>query len=80
MPKLNAEHRRALMTLAESTDGCTEAAMRARGFKLLGCVAELVDAGLATAKPERMFAGALPVDVNRIRITEAGRAALAEGS
>jgi hypothetical protein len=79
MPKLNADHRRALALLAESADGCAEAMMRARGFKLLGCISELVDAGLATARAERMHAGGRPIDVNRIQITDAGRVALAEG-
>jgi hypothetical protein len=40
-----------------------------------GLIADLVDAGLATAKAERMHAGG-PIEVTRIRITDAGRVAL----
>jgi hypothetical protein len=54
--------------------------MRARGFRLLGCISELVDAGLASAKAECVVADGRPVEVNRIRITGPGLAALAEGS
>ena len=41
-----------------------------------GLIADLVDAGLATAKAERMHAGGRPIEVTRIRITDAGRVAL----
>ena len=71
------ETRRLLELLAASDDGCTEALLMAHGFAL-----ELIDsiefAGLATAKAERMFAAARAVDVTRVRITDAGRRALAE--
>jgi len=39
-------------------------------------VAELITAELATAKSGRMRAGQRTVDVTRVRITDAGRAAL----
>ena len=42
-------------------------------------LAKLVEAGLATAKTEHMLAGRRGVDVTRIRITDAGRRALAAG-
>jgi hypothetical protein len=77
MPKLNAEHRRALKLLANA-DGWTEALLRAYGLSA-GLIADLVDAELATAKAERMLEDGRPVDVNRIRITDAGRAAVREG-
>jgi hypothetical protein len=75
--KLNAEHRRALALLAESADGCIDDFMLVHGFTLASIV-ELVRAGHASAKTEHVRAGRSAIDVNRIRITEAGRAALAE--
>jgi hypothetical protein len=74
MPKLDAGHRRALKLLADAADGWTEALMLAYGLSA-GLIADLVDAGLATAKAERMHAGR-PIEVTRIRITDAGRVAL----
>jgi hypothetical protein len=57
-------------------DGCTEAIMLAHGFTTRQMV-ELVRAGLATANAERVVAGGLTLEVARVRITEAGRRALA---
>jgi hypothetical protein len=70
-----ATRRRALELLATSRDGCTEAIMLAHGFTVEQMV-EIVRAGLATAKAERVVAGRLPMEVTRVRITEAGRRAL----
>jgi hypothetical protein len=39
-------------------------------------IPELITAGLATAKSERMRAGQSTVDVTRVRIGDAGRTAL----
>jgi hypothetical protein len=52
--------------------------MLAHGFapKL---IANLVESGLATAYAGHMLAGRRGVDVTRIRITDAGRRALAAG-
>jgi hypothetical protein len=50
--------------------------MLAHGFSIDDIV-ELVRAGLATAKAERMVAGGMTIEVPRVRITEAGRRALA---
>jgi hypothetical protein len=36
---------------------------------------ELIDAGLATAQADRMVAGSRPIEVTRVRITDAGRRA-----
>jgi hypothetical protein len=70
------ETRRLLELLAASDDGCTEALLMAHGFAL-----ELIDsiefAGLATAKAEQTFAAGRAVDVAQVRITHAGRRALA---
>jgi hypothetical protein len=50
-----ATRRRALELLAGSRDGCTEAIMLAHGFSIEMLV-ELINAGLATAKSERIVA------------------------
>ena len=70
-----ATRRRALELLAASRDGCTEAIMLAHGFSI-DLMVELVRAGLATAKAERVVAAGRTVVVARVRITEAGRRAL----
>jgi hypothetical protein len=61
---------------AASRDGYTEASLLAHGFKI-EMLADLIRAGLATAKIERMMAGKRPIEVVRVRITEPGRRALA---
>jgi hypothetical protein len=53
-----------------------EAMMLAHGFTVPQMV-ELVRAGLATATAERVVAGRRTIEVARVRITEAGRRALA---
>jgi hypothetical protein len=50
--------------------------MIAHGFTIPQLV-ELVRAGLATATGERVVAGSRKIEVARVRITEAGRRALA---
>jgi len=72
-----ATRRRALELLAGSRDGCTEAIMLAHGFTIEQMV-ELVRAGLATAKAERVVAGGRTIEVACVRITEAGPRTLAE--
>jgi hypothetical protein len=56
--------------------GCTEAIMLAHGFTVAQMV-ELVRTGLATATAERVVAGSRKLEVARVRITDAGRKALA---
>jgi hypothetical protein len=75
----NPDRRRALELLAGSRDGYTKAILRAHGFSM-DMMVELVKAGLATTKRERMVAGGRQTDVARVRITEAGRRALAKMS
>jgi hypothetical protein len=58
-----AIRRRALELLAASRDGCTEAIMLAHGFSI-DMMVELINAGLATAKAERVVAGALKMEVS----------------
>ncbi len=71
-----ATRRRALELIAWSPDGMTEAMLLAHGFTVEMLV-DLIRAGLATAKAERVMAGGRSMQVTRVRITEAGRRALA---
>ena len=75
----NPDRRRALELLAGSRYGYTKAILRAHGFSI-DMMIELVKAGLATTKRERMVAGGRHTDVVRVRITDAGRQALAKMS
>ena len=74
-PKPN--RRRALELLASCPEGCTEAILAARDIPV-SLIVQLVRAGLATTKAERVVAGRLTLEVARIWITEAGRQALAD--
>jgi hypothetical protein len=69
--------RRALELLASCRDGCTEALMLAHGFTV-DTLVEMINAGLASATTERVVAGGRTIEVARVRITEAGRRALAK--
>jgi hypothetical protein len=71
------DRRRALELLASSRDGCTEAIMLAHGFTVPQLV-ELVRARLATAHSQRVIVARRPVEIARIKITEAGRRALTD--
>ena len=73
---MTAEQRRALTLLSSDQHGATEALMLAHGFHR-EMLAELVQAGLATVVTETMRAGATPIKVERYRITDDGRDALA---
>jgi hypothetical protein len=59
-----------------SPNGRTEALMLANGFPVEMLV-ELIRTGLASAEAERMVADGKQIEVARVRITEAGRRALA---
>jgi hypothetical protein len=69
------DRRRALELLAASPDGCSEAILRAHGFRISDIVL-LVHAGLATATAARVIAGSRKIEVATVRITDAGRQAL----
>ncbi len=69
--------RRALELIAWSPDGMTEAMLLAHGVTVEMLV-DLIRAGLATAKAERVIAGGRSMEVARVRITEAGWRALTE--
>ena len=75
----NPDRRRALELLAGSRYGYTKAILRAHGFSI-DMMIELVKAGLATTKHERMVADGRQTGVVRVRITDAGRQALAKMS
>ena len=75
-PRTKPDRRRALELLASCRDGCTGAIMIAHGFTVPQMV-ELIRAGLASAHSGRMVAGGKPIEVTVVRITEAGRQALA---
>jgi hypothetical protein len=75
-PRRSAERQRALELLAASPDGCTAAILMAHGFKSDRLV-ELINAGLASVTTERMIAADRAMEVTRVRITDAGRQALA---
>jgi hypothetical protein len=68
--------RSALVMLAGSPNGATEAIVLAHGFTI-----EMLDAlvrdGLATAEQREMRAARQPIKVIRLTITDAGRLALA---
>ena len=75
MPQIRRQ--RALSLLANSADGRTEARLFSHGFTR-EVISGLIRDGLATASTGRV--GRAPVEVVRIKITEAGRAALAARS
>ena len=79
--RLSSQPRRAielLKLLTSSPHGATEALLvRAHGFDS-DMIAGLVCAGLATTERETMKAGAKPVEVVRVRVTDDGRRASEE--
>jgi hypothetical protein len=75
---LGAEQRRALAMLATAgSDGVTRSLLIAHGFGVPMSNA-LVGQGLASLTLEKVRAGGKPVEVAKVRITTAGRNALAE--
>jgi hypothetical protein len=76
---MTADERRMLALLAASADGCTESLLLAHGLAL-ELINGIVGAGLATAQAERTSAAGRAIEFIRVRITEAGRRALAKRS
>jgi hypothetical protein len=72
---ISDEQRRALRLLARNPNGHDEAIMLAHGFTI-EMLAVLVRDGFATATPE-IARGKRPIKSVRMRITEAGRQAIA---
>jgi hypothetical protein len=75
---VDGERSRTLAILAENPDGCTRAVMLGRGFPL-ALIASLIRAGLATDQIAKRIHGG-PRAAAPVRITDAGRQALAEAS
>jgi hypothetical protein len=76
--RLNPQPRRALELLellASGPHGAEALLVRAHGFNS-DMIAGLIRAGLATAERETMKVGAKPVEVLRVRVTDAGRRAI----
>jgi hypothetical protein len=76
MAALTDEQRRALRLLAGSPNGCTEALMMAHGFVLV-MLAKLGVDGLAVVVDHSTMAGRRRMKVTWLRITAAGRKAIA---
>jgi hypothetical protein len=74
--RLLKQRLRALELLASCPDGCPEALLVAHGFSI-ELMVELVGEGLASTTEERVRAGKQTLEVTRVRITDAGRRALA---
>jgi hypothetical protein len=72
----NPDQHEALRMLAGSPHGCTQSVLRAHGFAI-GMLLSLVVDRLAGAEAEKTRAGAQTITVVRLRITDAGRRALA---
>jgi hypothetical protein len=70
------ERQRALALLASCPDGCPEALLVAHGFSI-ELMVDLVGEGLASTTEEHLRAGKQTLEVTRVRITDAGRRALA---
>jgi phage portal protein BeeE len=77
MATLTDEQRRALRLLARSPNGSTEALMLAHGFES-AMLSDLVLNGLAVAVDHSTMAGRRRMKVTWLRITAAGRQAIAE--
>src|SRR5260370_14366927 len=74
---LTTEQRRALAVLTSTgLNGASQASLMAHGF-CVSMIAGLVKRGLATVAREKVRAGSRLVDVGKVRITAAGRDALA---
>ena len=75
--RLSPEERQALELLASDPQGATdELLVLVHGFDS-NMIADLVESGLAMARLENMKCGSRAIEVVRIRITGAGRDALA---
>jgi hypothetical protein len=75
-PQINAEQRRALKMLDRSPGrGCTRPLWTAHGFTLAMLIG-LVRDGLADVQAETMSAGGRTTEIERVRITAAGRRAI----
>jgi hypothetical protein len=77
MANLTDEQRRALRLLARSQIGCTEALLMAHGFEL-AMLGKLTVDGFVEFDAHETMAGSRLVKAFWLRITDAGRKAIAE--
>jgi hypothetical protein len=77
MVSLTPEQRRALRFLARHPDGCAEAELLVDGFTI-GQLTDLVIDGLATGRVARIAFDGREKPVVWMKITEAGRKAIAD--
>jgi hypothetical protein len=75
-PRLSPYARRALLMIGSRADGVAEDFLTLAGFQR-AMLADLVLAGLATVAIETVQAGAPTIKVERYRITDDGRKAIA---
>ena len=73
--RLTERHRQVLEVLAIAPHGRDVNALLTLGFKL-ETIADLVQTGLATVRVETVTEHGLPIEIARIRITDAGRKAI----
>jgi hypothetical protein len=76
MTKVTSEQHRALALLADTPRGCLETALDVEGFTI-DVIAELIRAGYVSVAPETVRAGGRKIEVARVKITDAGRRAIA---
>ena len=77
MTKVTSEQHRALALLADTPRGCLETVLiDVEGFTV-DALAELVRVGYVSLVPETVRAGGRKIEVARVRITGAGRRAIA---
>ena len=77
MTKVTSEQHRALALLADTPRGCLETVLiDVEGFTV-DALAELARAGYVSLAPETVRAGGRKIEVARVRITDAGRRAIA---
>jgi hypothetical protein len=75
---LSANERRALVMIATAgLTGVTQSLLTAHGFSVR-MIARLINRGMATLTREQVKAGGKMIEVGKVRITAAGRDALAE--
>jgi hypothetical protein len=74
--RLSSPRRRALELLAASPDGCTEPMLRVEHGIDEPVTVLLIEDGLVSAHHEKVRTGGRLINVLRLQITDAGRAAL----
>jgi hypothetical protein len=72
---MTEDGRRVLELLVATPNGASEALLLARGFSR-GVIFELLQAEYVTKRPERTPASGGPIHIDRVVITDAGRAAI----